>query len=215
MIKCISIDGPDGSGKSTLVELLSNEYEIVTLPKYYSMGMTPVDPEERKKWFRTFDVFDTTRIYISGHKIRLVAAAEFKKGLHYKFLEPSKKERIVVLDRGALSVNAFAYAAIKMSSDMQDDEIIDYLLVENDIEQFAKKIIDVSILLFDPNNLEEIISRRKYDECDEYLARYQHEYYCKRKYEDERIKIISPTKTPEEILNETKRVLTDLEVRNV
>lgn len=215
MIKCISIDGPDGSGKSTLIDLLSKEFQVVTLPRFYSMGMAPLDPEERKRWFRTIDVFDTTRIYISGHKVRLMAASEFKKGLHYKFLENDKKERLVVIDRGAISVNAYAYAAIKSSSEMQDDEVMNYVLNESDIEEFSENIIDVSILLFDPDHLEEIISRRIYDKNDEYLARYQHEYYCKREYADKRIKIISPIKTPDEIFNETKRILNNMEDKNV
>ncbi len=215
MIRCISIDGPDGSGKSTLIELLSKEYQVVTLPRFYSMGMAPLDSEERKNWFRTVDVFDTTQIYISGQKVRITAASEFKKGLHYKFLEDIKKEKLVVLDRGALSVNAYAYAAIKVASTMEDDEIMDYVLQKYDIEQFAKGVVDASILLFDPNNLEEIILRRNYDKNDELLARYQHEYYCKRNYCDKRIKTISPSKTPKEIFDETRRFLNDMEEKYV
>lgn len=215
MIKCISIDGPDGSGKSTLIELLSQEYEVVTVPRFYSMGMAPLDPEERKNWFRTVDVFDTTRIYISGHKIRLFAADEFKKGLHYKFLSDSKKEKLIVLDRGAISVNAYAYAAIKAASNMKEEDILQYVLEKSDIEQFAYKIVDVSILLFDPNNIEEIISRRKYDKNDECLARYQHEYYCRKRYNNEKIKVISSSKTPKDIFDEVKIIIKELENKDV
>lgn len=207
MIKCISIDGPDGSGKSTLIDLLSEEYDVITLPRFYTMGMVPIDPNERKVWFRTTDVIDSTLIYISGYRVRLTAASEFKKGFHYKIIEQGEKEKIIVIDRGAISVNAFAYAAIKNSYDMDDDEVMRFVLSKSDIEIFAKNIIDVSILLFDPQNLEEIISRRTYDVIDERLVRFQHEYYCKRDYKDEKIKIISPSKTPREILAVVKNII--------
>ena len=207
MIKCISIDGPDGSGKSTLIDLLSEEYDVITLPRFYTMGMVPIDPNERKVWFRTTDVIDSTLIYISGYRVRLTAASKFKKGFHYKIIEQGEKEKIIVIDRGAISVNAFAYAAIKNSYDMDDDEVMRFVLSKSDIEIFAKNIIDVSILLFDPQNLEEIISRRTYDVIDERLVRFQHEYYCKRDYKDEKIKIISPSKTPREILAVVKNII--------
>lgn len=207
MIKCISIDGPDGSGKSTLIELLNKEYEVITLPRFYSMGMVPTDSEERRNWFRKVNVFDSTLIYVSGHKVRLMAASEFKKGFHYKLLEQGEKEQIIVIDRGAISVNAFAYAAIMNASEMNADEVMQFVKTKSDIEEFAESIIDVSILLFDPQNLEEIISRRTYDAIDERLARYQHEYYCKRNYKDEKVKIISSSKAPREILSEVKNII--------
>ena len=48
--------------------LILEEYDVITLPRFYSMGMVPEDPNERRIWFRTTDVYDSTLIYISGHK---------------------------------------------------------------------------------------------------------------------------------------------------
>ena len=64
MIPCISIDGVDGSGKTTLIQNLSKQYNVITLPRFYSMGMVPGDQEERCQWFRKQDAVYTTPIYI-------------------------------------------------------------------------------------------------------------------------------------------------------
>lgn len=51
MIRCIAIDGTDGSGKTTIVEALKDIYNVIVLPRFYSMQMVPTDPQERKRGF--------------------------------------------------------------------------------------------------------------------------------------------------------------------
>ena len=48
-IKCISFDGIDGSGKSTLIEELSKSYNIALIPKFYNFGFVPFDSDTRMK----------------------------------------------------------------------------------------------------------------------------------------------------------------------
>lgn len=38
MIPCISIDGVDGSGKTTLIQNLSKQYNVITLPPFLFNG---------------------------------------------------------------------------------------------------------------------------------------------------------------------------------
>ena len=64
MFFCISVDGVDGAGKTTLVEALCREYNVATLPRFHCMGMVPQGRYERKDWFLTQDSLFTTKIYI-------------------------------------------------------------------------------------------------------------------------------------------------------
>lgn len=213
MIKCISVDGPDGSGKSTLIANLCDIYNVIMLPRFYSMGMVPADSEERKLWFRNSNAVDTTRIYMSGHKLRLLVAESFKRGNHYKLLEKNSKESLIAIDRGALSVRAFSFAALKKDTDMTDEQIDAHIYKEFD-KDFRKKsdqIVDMSILLFDDGSLEEVISRRIYDKEDELLARYQHEYYCKHQIREENVRLILPTLSEEEVLEKTINYIENME----
>lgn len=215
MIKCVSIDGPDGSGKSTLISGLSEVYNVAALPRFYMTGIVPIEPEERREWFRRENVFDTTRLYISGHKLRISAAGEFKRGLHYKFMRQDKKEPLILIDRGALSVEAFAYAAIRKGTDWPGDKINAYLKTECDMQAFSSQIIDLSVLIFDRNTLTEILDRRAYDEDDRKLVCYQHEYYCTHEFDGKKVRVISPALSQEMMLAESLRIIQEMEDGNV
>lgn len=203
MIKCISIDGTDGVGKSTLITHLSKKYNIVTLQRFYMTGIAPIDSEERKLWFRSEDVVLTTKIYIAGQKLRMNSAYEFKKGLHYKFLEKDNREKLIFIDRGVLSIQAYTYAALKKGTDWDDNKILKFVHDECVMDDYLNDLIDYSILLFDEESLEEVISRRNYDRDDELLVRYQHDYYRRINFHNKKIRIISPLKSEKNVLEES------------
>ena len=204
MIPCVSVDGIDGSGKTTLIKRLSEVYNVVTLPRFYSMGMVPVDSSERKHWFLTNDALTTTKIYISGHKSRIFCAKDFKKGLHYKFI--GSKNNLVLIDRGLWSLKAFSFAAIMKGtnfSESQSDEKVDEF-IDKDLRALFEETAELSILLFDVSEgvLEKILSRRTYDKNDELLIRYQYDYYLRHAKDADALAktlVISPIKSPEEI----------------
>ena len=150
MIFCISIDGVDGAGKTTLVEALGKKYNVVTLPRFYCMGMAPQERHERKNWFLTQDNLFTTKIYISGYKLRMFCAREFKCGLHYKF-PINSTNNLVVMDRGFLSLKAYSFAMLRktgnFSVEAADKKIAE--LSGDEFEKLSDETIDLSILLFE------------------------------------------------------------------
>lgn len=204
MIPCISIDGVDGSGKTTLIQNLSKQYNVITLPRFYSMGMVPGDQEERCQWFRKQDAVYTTPIYISGYRLRLHLASEFKKGFHYKIKQNA--QNLIAIDRGLLSLKAFSYASMKKNSNLNDSEIVQFLkqYITPDFENEVKKIIDKQILLFspEPRVLEKLLLRRQYGKDDELLIRYQYEYYLRYYQTFSEVVIISPFESPDKIVSQ-------------
>ena len=176
----ISFDGTDGVGKTTLINYLSNNYKVAELPRFYSCGAVPLDPNERRNWFLSVSQKDAMKIYLTAHKHRLAAIKFFKQGLHYKFLESSEKQKILVADRGFLSVEAFAYAALRCENEMSDDEINDFIDIyfRNDLKDFINSYFDLTVLLAgNPEDyLSQVISRRSYDQHEIDLIKYQAEY---------------------------------------
>lgn len=213
MIKCISIDGVDGSGKTTLVNELSKYYNTIQVPRYYFGGMVPTDSKERTIWFRTEDAVKTTDIYISGQKIRYLLAKEFKKGFHYKAFD-GKKTSLVVIDRGELSLKAFAYAALKKGTKWSSDEIKNYFETkfDSEFEREMGDIIDYSFLLFKENTINTLLSRRFFDSEDMLLATYQQEYYEKCTINNNKVKTISPSESKERILEIVISTIMDIGV---
>ena len=216
MICCISVDGVDGAGKTTLIESLAQRYNIANLPRFYCMGMAPQNSQERKDWFISNDVLFTTKIYISGYKLRLAAAREFKRGLHYKF-PINVTNNLVVMDRGIWSLRAYSFAMLikigTLSSEEADKKTTE--LLDREIENLADDAIDLSILLFHDSHecLKNIIARRNCDENERLLISYQHEYYSRHLAEikdSAKVSIISPIIPPEDIF---KIVVDKIEVK--
>lgn len=203
MIPCISIDGVDGSGKTTLIQNLSKRYNIITLPRFYLMGMVPGDYEERCQWFRTQNAVYTTPIYISGYRLRFQLASEFKKGFHYK-IKPNA-QNLIAIDRGLLSLKAFSYASMKKNSVLNDSQIVQFLkkYITPNFENEVKGVIDKQILLFssEPKALDRLLLRRQYSKDDELLIRYQYEYYLRYCKTFSEADIISPFESPDKILS--------------
>ncbi len=203
MITCISIDGIDGSGKTTVVSALSAYYNVITIPRFYFTGIVPIDNLERKNWFRKEDTIRTTDLYITGQKMRYLLAKEFKKGMHYKITEHNEKSTLIVIDRGEPSLKAFTFAAIKKGTSWEVKKIDDYLNSRfNDLfEREIEGIINHSFLLFEEGTFEKICRRRKFlDDDDMLLAKYQQEYYETHDVDVNTVTTISPLNKQEHVL---------------
>lgn len=216
MILCVSVDGVDGAGKTTLIDSLGEKYNVVTLPRFYCTGIVPQNRDERKCWFQTQDVLFTTKIYISGYKLRIFSAREFKRGLHYKFSTASANN-LVVMDRGFLSLKAYSFAMLRktgnFSSEAADKKIAE--LSGGELEELAEETIDLSILLFEDSRacLDKILARRVVDDNERRLVTYQHEYYSLHAKELNRSKILplSPLTPPEKIFKTVVEKIEELE----
>jgi thymidylate kinase len=203
-ILCVSIDGIDGSGKSKLIQSLSLRYNLITLPKFYNFGMVPVDAEKRKTWFRSTPAIDSMRLYAVSHQTRILLGKEYKKANHYQFITQDDRQKLVVFDRGILSVEAYIYAALKLSTSMSLTEIIDYINnnFRSSFYDEMNDVIDRTILLADGTGeyLNTVLKRRRYDNRDKMLIRYQSEYIQNKFYINKNVFKLSPIHSPYDLL---------------
>ncbi len=214
LIYSIAFDGTDGSGKTSLINKLSENFFVVSLPRFYAMGAVPLDPLERKNWFLSVSQKDAMKIYLTAHKHRLTTLKYFKEGLHYKLLEKTEKTKLLVADRGYLSVEAFAYAALKCENEMSDKEIYDFIDVyfRNEMKDIVNSYFDLTVLLAgDPKEyLDKVIARRNYEQHDIDLIKNQAEYLHKRNFPIKRILKLSPINDFNENFNILQKTILSL-----
>ncbi len=58
----VFIEGPDGAGKTTILDFLSKKYSNIILPKSSEIGLLPNNKEKVVNWFQTTDPFVAARL---------------------------------------------------------------------------------------------------------------------------------------------------------
>jgi hypothetical protein len=210
-IQCVSIDGTDGVGKTTLIESLKEKFNVVVVPKFYHLGMVPMGYEERKKWFLSARPQDSMRIYALSHRYRILLCQEYREGNHYIYLRKDQRPKLIVLDRGVISIEAFIYASLRMYTGMSDHEIHNYIAVVFRGPEFEQifSLVDKSIVLSENtlDYLEIILKRRNYEEHEKNLIKYQAEYIKTNLFAFKRTYKLSPILNPNELVNLASEII--------
>ena len=207
-IPCIAVDGIDGSGKTTLIQGLMRHFEVALLPRFYGFGMVPIAESERKQWFLSNPPVETAKLYLESQRLRIQLAAVFKQGLHYHFLAPPDKPRLVVLDRGFWSVEAFTFAALRLDAFLGMDDIVKiisrHLYHGKPGLLRSKRHVDLSIILVDRHRpyISNVLTRRSNDARERRLIELQAEFYDTMQARPPRTLVLSPLEEPEWILGQ-------------
>lgn len=214
LIPCLSIDGIDGAGKTSLVEALARSYKVVTLPKFHAFGAVPAEARERLDWFQATPERVGMRIYASAHRIRIMLAADFKLGLHQAFVADDGREPLLLLDRGPISVEAFMHAVLSLSPDSPPEGIPAFIAAafREGWHERMYAAIDCSILLADVDlgYVDQVLRRRRYNLREEQLIRLQADYLQAVKPDGQRVVRLSPLASPAALLARCTGVLEDL-----
>lgn len=145
----VSIDGPDGAGKSTLVEQLACRLgrRFIPLRRSSETGFVPMDVAERVNYFRTTDPFLAARAYIGAHLARFSDARLVAQRLHWRAQMVPRAEGPVVImaDRGPRSVLAYAWAIVCMDSTIDADVAWAWVLLQAKL--LCAVPIDLELLL--------------------------------------------------------------------
>jgi len=122
----VSLEGPDGSGKSTLSKAISEKFYAIYPPKSSSLELMPSLLKERIKWFREEDSLVTARTYLTSHQVRFKLLEEYNRRCHHKLIDRDRFDlpSLLIWDRGPLSTRAYAYASIKTNAPGLKDEVI-------------------------------------------------------------------------------------------
>ena len=145
----ISIDGPDGAGKSTLIEELARRlgHRFILLRRSSETGFVPMNVAERVNYFRTTDPFLAARAYIGAHMARFSDARLVAKRLHWRAQMVPRAEGsvVVVADRGPHSVLAYAWATVCMDGTIDADVAWEWVLLQAKL--LGSVPIDLELLL--------------------------------------------------------------------
>lgn len=155
----IAIEGPDGAGKTTLINQLKRQYPNISLLKSSDIGLMPKTLDERINWFQQENTFVSGRIYYASHQARFHIIQNYiEKRFHYEMVKFNRFQQppIILLDRGPLSTEAYTYASIRSSSQLPAHYIFSFIdMLKNDFPLFTP---DLSICLLpdgDPRTLVE------------------------------------------------------------
>jgi len=160
----ISLEGPDGAGKSTLVKAIAEKLHVIYPPKSSSIGLMPTALEERVKWFMEEDSLVTARVYLKSHLARFKLLQEHNKRCHYKLISRNRFElpSVLIWDRGPLSTLAYAYASIKTNNpELTDDIIKQFIDLHFQFEDNQEQIIYILMYPKSIDFAEQLLKRAK------------------------------------------------------
>lgn len=160
----VALEGPDGTGKSTLANAIAQKFHALYPPKSSSIELMPSTLEERVKWFKEEDSLVTARVYLKSHLARFRLLEEYNKRCHYKLISRNRFElpSILIWDRGPLSTRAYAYASIKTNDPELSDEIIKHFIdLHFEFEDQQEQIIYILMYPKNINLAEQLLKRAK------------------------------------------------------
>jgi thymidylate kinase len=156
----IAIDGPDGSGKTTLIKKLQQHYDVISILKSSQVALMPTNLEERIEWLQEENAFVSGRIYYASHQARFQMIENFiSKRYHYEMVKYNRFRQppLIILDRGPLSAEAYTYASICYASSVPKQYVISYIeMLINDFPVFNP---DLSICLLPEGDENALIER--------------------------------------------------------
>jgi thymidylate kinase len=211
----IAIEGPDGSGKTTLINELKKQFNVIDLPKSWIFGLMPMDLNERITWFRSENPFVTARIYMASHLLRLQLCKEYiAKRSHYEMIQYNRFEKppLILIDRGPLSLQAYVYAYLRVDTQIEKRIIEDFVELQyKSLESFEPMM---TILLSPENDMDAVkLVERLEDfpvsekEREFKLIKEQIHYFNKNSYSNG-IKIYNPFELPNQL---TKAISEDIQ----
>ena len=163
----ISIEGPDGAGKTTLINKLKSKYHNISLLKSSDVGLMPKTLDERVSWLQQENAFVSSRIYYASHQARFHVIQNFiEKRFHHEMVKYNrfKQPPVILLDRGPLSTEAYTYASIRYSSKLPKHYIFSYVeILKNDFAAFTP---DVSICLLPNEATKTLVGRLQLEEAE-------------------------------------------------
>lgn len=199
----ITLEGPDGSGKSTLTRLLGDYlgdkgYDFITTRE---PGGTLIGEEIRHI------ILDKKNINISGETEALLYAAARGQHVHEKIMPALEKGQIVLCDRFVLS--SLAYQGVGRALGVEDVKAI------ND---FATNGLQPDLILFFHVDPELTLKRKTLKKSGDRLEEEGNDFH-KSVYEGymdlikiypENIKLIDATKSIEEVLEQSIKEIEEL-----
>jgi len=158
----IYIDGPDGAGKTTILNFLNQHYDAITPPKSTEIGLMPINHNENVEWFQTQNPFVTARLYLISHQKRFEYLNNYNSRAHYKLINKSRgfAPTLVLVDRGPLSARAYAFSSIKLSSALPSKFIIQF--INQQFRFLVKNDQSINIVLYpDISKAQDLLKRLK------------------------------------------------------
>lgn len=145
----VSVDGPDGAGKTALIRGLSQHFggRIITLRRAGATGFLPDTLAERVTYFRTTDPFVAARAYLGAHMARLSDAALIGRRLHWRAQKVHRAAGplLIVADRGPHSVLAYLWATLRADLRVDPDTAWEWVLQQGRL--LSGISVDLEVLL--------------------------------------------------------------------
>lgn len=119
----ISVDGPDGAGKSTIVNHICENYPYIRPLAAIELGLMPHTQEERLNWYKYENPIVVAITILASQKKRFSFLDEYVQKLHYKQSNIEQNQPLIVWDRGYTSAKAYSYACLRLNTDLPCDII--------------------------------------------------------------------------------------------
>ncbi len=187
MVNCfqpiaISVDGPDGAGKSTIVSHISKKFHTICPLPAIGLGLMPFTQDERLDWYEGEDPIVVARTILASQKKTYCFLEEYAQKIHFKQTDRKiNSPHIIVFDRGPISAKAYSYACLRLNTDLPCDVINQIVNLYFNVGDLEEKIfyIDLYTKTSDAEKFFERATNIIDNRIDFLLVRGQIEYYQK------------------------------------